>query len=257
MGAYTSSRVRPHLGRLGLANGRLPPRAGVARYATCRQMFVLEADPRRSGSLSMHIYGGPDGPNEAHQRADLRHASSVSRGALASDPSSTSSAASSASALGAGCRTLLSPRRSSGVPFRPVQGTIQCESAEGSGVFPKPGGYDFSATDSREGPVPKSLGLTTVGRDRAEREKRDERVFLAAPAEVTLRGSLCSGALITQFALLHTLLYRLGRLKVASASGDSVRPDNAVTAVDYLVDPASNHMLVSKIKPCMSKYMPK
>ncbi|KAH6919783.1 hypothetical protein HPB50_029226 [Hyalomma asiaticum] len=26
---------------------------------------------------------------------------------------------------------------------------------------------------------------------------------------------------------------------------------------DYLVDPASNHMLVSKIKPCMSKYMPK
>uniref|UniRef100_V5H0L3 Uncharacterized protein n=2 Tax=Ixodes ricinus TaxID=34613 RepID=V5H0L3_IXORI len=26
---------------------------------------------------------------------------------------------------------------------------------------------------------------------------------------------------------------------------------------DYLVDPASSHMLVSKIKPCMSKYMPK
>ena len=24
----------------------------------------------------------------------------------------------------------------------------------------------------------------------------------------------------------------------------------------YLVDPASSHMLVSKIKPCMSKYMP-
>ena len=24
----------------------------------------------------------------------------------------------------------------------------------------------------------------------------------------------------------------------------------------YLVDPASNHMLVSKIKPCMSKYKP-
>lgn len=65
-------------------------------------------------------------------------------------------------------------------------------------------------------------------------------------------------ALITQFAPLHTLLSRLGRLKVASASGDSVRPHSrAATAVDYLVDPASNHMLVSKIKPCMSKYMPK
>ena len=24
----------------------------------------------------------------------------------------------------------------------------------------------------------------------------------------------------------------------------------------YLVDPASSHMLVSKIKPCMSKYRP-
>jgi hypothetical protein len=24
----------------------------------------------------------------------------------------------------------------------------------------------------------------------------------------------------------------------------------------YLVDPASSHMLVSKIKPCMSKHMP-
>ena len=27
-----------------------------------------------------------------------------------------------------------------------------------------------------------------------------------------------------------------------------------VGAVNYLVDPASSHMLVSKIKPCMSKY---
>ena len=26
--------------------------------------------------------------------------------------------------------------------------------------------------------------------------------------------------------------------------------------VNYLVDPASSHMLVSKIKPCMSKYTP-
>ena len=29
---------------------------------------------------------------------------------------------------------------------------------------------------------------------------------------------------------------------------------NARTESSYLVDPASSHMLVSKIKPCMSKY---
>ena len=33
-----------------------------------------------------------------------------------------------------------------------------------------------------------------------------------------------------------------------------------ISAIDaiasYLVDPASSHMLVSKIKPCMSKYKP-
>ena len=32
-------------------------------------------------------------------------------------------------------------------------------------------------------------------------------------------------------------------------SGGSVQPMSS-----YLVDPASSHMLVSKIKPCMSKY---
>ena len=32
--------------------------------------------------------------------------------------------------------------------------------------------------------------------------------------------------------------------------GTSSRSDS------YLVDPASSHMLVSKIKPCMSKYKP-
>ena len=29
-----------------------------------------------------------------------------------------------------------------------------------------------------------------------------------------------------------------------------------ILLVSYLVDPASSHMLVSKIKPCMSKYKP-
>jgi hypothetical protein len=31
----------------------------------------------------------------------------------------------------------------------------------------------------------------------------------------------------------------------------------SVYSRSYLVDPASSHMLVSKIKPCMSKYLPK
>lgn len=30
--------------------------------------------------------------------------------------------------------------------------------------------------------------------------------------------------------------------------------DSVLTSHSYLVDPASSHMLVSKIKPCMSKY---
>ena len=32
------------------------------------------------------------------------------------------------------------------------------------------------------------------------------------------------------------------------------RPRASVNFVRYLVDPASSHMLVPKIKPCMSKY---
>ena len=32
------------------------------------------------------------------------------------------------------------------------------------------------------------------------------------------------------------------------------REPHAVSDGSYLVDPASSHMLVSKIKPCMSKY---
>ena len=41
------------------------------------------------------------------------------------------------------------------------------------------------------------------------------------------------------------------------ASSDG-RPRDALTVsnLNYLVDPASSHMLVSKIKPCMSKYKP-
>ena len=38
-----------------------------------------------------------------------------------------------------------------------------------------------------------------------------------------------------------------------SALRDALRPSGS-TFGSYLVDPASSHMLVSKIKPCMSKY---
>ena len=40
---------------------------------------------------------------------------------------------------------------------------------------------------------------------------------------------------------------RGGRLSVLYCIGDRL-------SLGYLVDPASSHMLVSKIKPCMSKY---
>jgi hypothetical protein len=36
--------------------------------------------------------------------------------------------------------------------------------------------------------------------------------------------------------------------------GDYVKRLRARNIVRYLVDPASSHMLVPKIKPCMSKY---
>lgn len=42
-----------------------------------------------------------------------------------------------------------------------------------------------------------------------------------------------------------------------SSAGRLVRPGRAgadVARESYLVDPASSHMLVSKIKPCMCKY---
>ena len=44
---------------------------------------------------------------------------------------------------------------------------------------------------------------------------------------------------------------------VARSGGAGADRGNAVGVVgisSYLVDPASSHMLVSKIKPCMSKY---
>ena len=44
--------------------------------------------------------------------------------------------------------------------------------------------------------------------------------------------------------------------RTAPAYYGSQLPSRGVSADSYLVDPASSHMLVSKIKPCMSKYKP-
>ena len=45
------------------------------------------------------------------------------------------------------------------------------------------------------------------------------------------------------------------RPRPSSPSGEPVPPgDASINEECYLVDPASSHMLVSKIKPCMCKY---
>ena len=57
------------------------------------------------------------------------------------------------------------------------------------------------------------------------------------------------------------LRYVLGPLRGALETGDAPRPlleaggrGPGLPGSSYLVDSASSHMLVSKIKPCMSKY---
>ena len=51
------------------------------------------------------------------------------------------------------------------------------------------------------------------------------------------------------------LLLRREVARVAVA-GRGPLPCAVLPPARYLVDPASSHMLVSKIKPCMSKYTP-
>ena len=45
-------------------------------------------------------------------------------------------------------------------------------------------------------------------------------------------------------------------MQVRVAVGCALSPEGVHAMYSYLVDPASSHMLVSKIKPCMSKYKP-
>ena len=59
-------------------------------------------------------------------------------------------------------------------------------------------------------------------------------------------GSLADALLKNYF--LNLVNFELG-LTVRSKT-------SLILLVSYLVDPASSHMLVSKIKPCMSKYKP-
>ncbi len=49
---------------------------------------------------------------------------------------------------------------------------------------------------------------------------------------------------------------QLVRSLSVSARGGLVNSMRDFSDGSYLVDPASSHMLVSKIKPCMSKYKP-
>ena len=59
----------------------------------------------------------------------------------------------------------------------------------------------------------------------------------------------------TVVARAHTLVERRRR-HGGAARLRSMALSSERRAELYLVDPASNHMLVSKIKPCMSKYKP-
>ena len=51
-------------------------------------------------------------------------------------------------------------------------------------------------------------------------------------------------------------LARMGELRLLNVFQGFLRGMYFISDGSYLVDPASSHMLVSKIKPCMSKYKP-
>ena len=52
---------------------------------------------------------------------------------------------------------------------------------------------------------------------------------------------------------MHRLVMKI-KLRKSANSGSSCVHFGVRVRNSYLVDPASSHMLVSKIKPCMSKY---
>ena len=79
--------------------------------------------------------------------------------------------------------------------------------------------------------------------------------------------ALASRRLTTVRLLAHTPLNAVARARTRSAARQTLRlalsrpppppgRRGGRQTSSYLVDPASSHMLVSKIKPCMSKYKP-
>jgi hypothetical protein len=64
--------------------------------------------------------------------------------------------------------------------------------------------------------------------------------------------SECEKSLVTA-TQFHPLRRALGVWGVGSRLRLALSPCSSLQG-SYLVDPASSHMLVSKIKPCMSKY---
>ena len=54
--------------------------------------------------------------------------------------------------------------------------------------------------------------------------------------------------------LIHLVIYALSGFGWAVMVTFLASAGGATSQGSYLVDPASSHMLVSKIKPCMSKY---
>jgi hypothetical protein len=106
---------------------------------------------------------------------------------------------------------------------------------------PRPGGRP-NGTERREGgkrfrpsPFPPATPDAQLGTNKKPRATRKRRPALPSPS------------LSASFPLLgEGRVARKGKTK----EGRRKTPRNG----SYLVDPASSHMLVSKIKPCMSKY---
>lgn len=89
-------------------------------------------------------------------------------------------------------------------------------------------------------------------------------MLLAARPHPTLRGGGCCELERRHLGVQSATLCENervgapeGGLRNAKAASGPPQARTDAQSNDYLVDPASNHMLVSKIKPCMSKYMPK
>ena len=80
-----------------------------------------------------------------------------------------------------------------------------------------------------------------------------------------LTTQLVSLATLTDWKVVPKAIVPMGKISVYDCSAYDIVGlrqllsgwrSSLCLAISYLVDPASSHMLVSKIKPCMSKYKP-